>query len=191
MFGFGRRQDKEDYFMAYKLVRVTRSYVAAAADAKPAGVDVGSKLWAYDTDQWFITYNGTDWAATGVNSTLKSTTIDLNQIAGAYDLFTATAQDVLIKSLVFALPAVNVSDDAAITGISIQTDAATPAVIISAANGVKANLTSSAQLSWTGAVLLAATKKIQLTIIGAASDAATVCKVTVEYIPITAGGYLV
>jgi hypothetical protein len=85
---------------------------------------------------------------------------------------------------------VNCADDAALTSISIQTNDATPQVIISAVSGAVANLTASAQLSWVGTILLAATKKIQLTIAGGAADAATACKVTAEYMPITAGGYL-
>jgi hypothetical protein len=176
--------------MAVIWITVTQNYIGLSTDTKPTGVEPGSRFWAYDIDQHYVCYDGTNWAATGAKSTLKSTTIDLQQIAGDYDLFTGAAQDVLITKLVFALPAVNVSDDAAITSISIQSDDATPQVIISAVSGAKANLASSAQISWTGAILLVATNKIQLTIAGGAADAATVCKVTVEYVPITAGGYL-
>lgn len=165
-------------------------FCGLSSDTKPTGLEVGARFWAYDTDQEYITYDGTNWAATGAKSTLKSTTINLQQAANSYDLFTGTTQDVLITKLVFALPAVNVADDATITTISIQTNDATPQTFISSVSGAKANLTSSAQLAWTGAILLAATKKIQLTIAGGAADASTVCKVTAEYTPITAGGYL-
>jgi len=165
-------------------------FTALAADVKPVDVPAGSYLWESDTNILYKTQDGTNWTATNIKSTLKSTTINLQQAADDYDLFTGTAQDVLITKLVFALPAVNVADDSAITSISIQTNNSTPQTFISSTSGAKANLTASAQLAWTGAIILAATKKIQLTINGGTADASTLCKVTVEYIPITAGGYL-
>jgi hypothetical protein len=176
--------------MTVALITTINNFTGLSTDVKPIGVAPGSTFWAYDTDMTYVSYDGANWAAKGRNDSLKSTTIDLHQAANTYDLFTGTDQDVLIQGLVIALPAVNVADDATITSISIQTNAATPSVIISSTSGAKANLTASAQISWTGAILLAATKKIQLTINGGASDAATVCKVTAEYVPITAGGYL-
>lgn len=121
---------------------------------------------------------------------VKATTINLAQVAGAYDLFTGTTQDVIVEKLAFRLPNVNVADDATITSISIQTNDATPQVLISSALGVKANLTAEAQISWTGAVLLKVGKKIQLTIAGGAADAATVCDTVAESRAVTGGGYL-
>ena len=121
---------------------------------------------------------------------VKATTIDLAQIVGAYDLFTGTTQDVVVEKLSFRMPNVNVADDATITSISIQSNDATPQVLVSATLGVKANLTAEAQISWTGAVLLKAGKKIQLTIAGGAADAATVCDVVAEGRAVTGGGYL-
>lgn len=121
---------------------------------------------------------------------LKAATIDLAQIAGAYDLFTGTTQDVVVEKLTFRLPNVNVADDATITSISIQSNDATPQVLISSTLGVKANLTAETQISWTGAVLLKAGKKIQLTIADGAADAATVCDVVAEYRAVTGGGFL-
>ena len=121
---------------------------------------------------------------------VKATTIDLAQIAGAYDLFTGTTQDVVVEKLTFRLPNVNVADDATITSIAIASNDATPQVLISSALGVKANLTAEAQISWTGAALLKAGKKIQLTIAGGTADAATVCDVVAEFRAVTGGGYL-
>jgi hypothetical protein len=121
---------------------------------------------------------------------IKGTTIDLAQIAGAYDLFTGTTQDVVVEKLAFRLPNVNVADDATITSIAIASNDSTPQVMISAALGAKANLTAEAQIYWTGAVLLKAGKKIQLTIATGAADAATVCDVVAEYHAVTGGGYL-
>ena len=121
---------------------------------------------------------------------IKPTTIDLNQAAATYDLVTATSGDVLVESLVLRCP-VDCSDDAgAFTGISIQTDDTTAQVFISQANGVKANLTDQSQIAWTGAILLKATKKIQLTIYGGAADEATVCDIVAKYRAVVSGGYL-
>jgi hypothetical protein len=131
-------------------------------------------------------------ASLGVgNLQIKATTINLAQIAGAYDLFTGTIQDVIVEKLSFRLPNVNVADDATITSIAIATNDTTAQVLISAAQGAKANLTAEAQITWTGTVLLKAGKKIRLTIAGGAADAATVCDVVAEYRAVTGGGYLV
>ncbi|MBA7593731.1 hypothetical protein ES703_00662 [subsurface metagenome] len=121
---------------------------------------------------------------------IKATTEDLNQAAAAYDLVTGASQDVLIESLVLRCP-VDCSDDVgAFSGISIQTDDTTPQVFISVADGVKANLTAQSQLAWTGAILLKATKKIQLTILGDPADDPTVCDIVIKYRAVASGGYL-
>lgn len=117
-------------------------------------------------------------------------TVDLQQAAGAYDLFTGAENSVILESLIFRTP-VDCSDDSGgFTGISIQTDDATLQELISQANGVKANLTEAAQISWNGNVLLKVGKKVQLTIYGAAADAATVCEVIVKCRAVLSGGYL-
>jgi hypothetical protein len=124
---------------------------------------------------------------------IAHTTIDLNQAANTYDLFTGTTQDVLIESLTLRLPNVDVSDDADITSISVQTDDTTAQEFISSDTGVKGNLTAEAQLTWpgcSGAKIIKAGTKIQLTIAGGAADAETVCDVVVRYRAITSGGYL-
>lgn len=117
------------------------------------------------------------------------TTIDLQQAAGTYTLFTST-QDVILEELVIRLPNVDVSDDAVITSISIQTDDTTPQVFISAVTGAVANLTAEAQLGWTGVALIKVGTQIQLTINGGAADAATVCDVVAGYREVVAGGRL-
>jgi hypothetical protein len=81
----------------------------------------------------------------------------------------------------------------AVTGISIQTDDATPGIFISAAQGVLANLTSESSLSWSSfgeAIMLIVGKHITITIYGGAAGAPTVCKVACEYIAATSGGKL-
>ena len=122
---------------------------------------------------------------------IKTTTEDLAQAAGAYDLVTGTDQDVIVESLTLLCP-VNCADDAGdFTGISIQTDDTTPQVLVAEAAGVKANLTEQSQLSWEGSLLLKALSKIKLTIYGGASDAATVCDVVITCRAVVSGGYLV
>ncbi len=123
---------------------------------------------------------------------IKATTIDLHQAAGAKNLFTGTTHDVLIKSLTFRVPDINVSDDAGgITGISIQTDDTTPEVFINSVVGAKVYLTAEAQLGWTGAALLKTGNKIQLTLIGGTADAEpTTCDVVCEFEAVVSGGNL-
>ncbi|GAI90682.1 unnamed protein product [marine sediment metagenome] len=121
---------------------------------------------------------------------VAATTIDLNQAAATYDLFTGTTQDVVVESLVIRMPAEAAS--APLTSISIQTDDATPQVFIDSTAGDVANLTSEAQLSWTGATLIDAGTgaKIQLTIAGGAHGSEYICDVIAEYRAVVSGGYL-
>ncbi|MBA7627943.1 hypothetical protein ES703_35412 [subsurface metagenome] len=121
---------------------------------------------------------------------IKATTIDLNQAAATYDLFTATTQDVVIEKLVIRMPAE--AAGGALTSISIQTDDATPQVIIDSTTGAVANLTSEAQLAWTGAILLDAGTgaKVRLTIAGGAHGSSYVCDVIAECRVVVSGGYL-
>lgn len=119
---------------------------------------------------------------------VAATTIELNQAVGDKDLFLGTDQDVVVEKLVIRIP-VDVSGGA-MDSLSIQTDDTTAQVFIDATTGAKANLTAQAQLAWTGAVLLKATKKIQLTIAGAATGIACSCDVVCECRAVVAGGYL-
>jgi hypothetical protein len=123
-------------------------------------------------------------------SQITATTIDLNQPAATYDLFTATTQDVVVEKLVIRMSGGALA--APFTFLTIQTDDATPIVLIDAAAGAVANLTNEAQLAWTGAVLLdaATNAKIRLTIAVAFGGAARVCDVIAECRAVVAGGYL-
>ena len=121
-------------------------------------------------------------------SQIKATTIDLNQAAATYDLLTGTAQAVILESLNIKMPTGDCGG--ALTSISIQTDDATPGIIISAANGAVANLTSEADLFWTGSMYITVGTKIQLTIAGGAHGAAYVCNVTAKCRAVVSGGYL-
>jgi len=119
-----------------------------------------------------------------------STTIDLNPVGGAgtYDLFTGTAGAVELNSLIITMP--NAAADGALTSISIQTNDATPQVLIDSTTGGVLNLAAEAQLAWQGRVRLGVGKKIQLTINGGAEGGAYVCNVDVEFKSLASAGYL-
>lgn len=122
---------------------------------------------------------------------IAKTTEDLNQVEATYDLLTGTTQDVLLESLLIRMP--NEAAGGAITSISIQTNDATPQVILSAADGAVANLTAEAQLAWqnfNAPILIKVGKKIQLTIAGGAHSTAYVCDVVAKVRAVTSGGYL-
>ncbi len=129
--------------------------------------------------------------ATAGTLQMAATTINLQQAASTYTLFTGATQAVMVEKLTFALPNVNVADDVNITYITIQSNHSTAQVIFNSTTGAKANLTAEQQLSWNGPpIYLGVGKKIQLTIAGGAADAATVCNVVAEYRAVVSGGTL-
>ncbi len=162
----------------------------AAVETKlgsPAGASVSADVAALQA----ALQGGTDAVNRAAGKLqMKATTIDLHQAAGTYDLFTGTTQDVIVEKLSFRLPNIPVSDDAAITSIAIATNDVSPHQFITAVDGAKANLTAEVQITWTGACLLKAGKKIQLTIAGGTADAETVCDVVAQCRAVVSGGYL-
>ncbi len=119
---------------------------------------------------------------------MKAATIDLNQAAATYDLFTGSAQAVILESLNFKCP--TGAAGGALTSISIQTDDVTAQTMIDSVLGAVANLTSEAELSWTGSVYMTVATKIRLTIAGGATGGAYVCNVVAKYKAVVAGGVL-
>ena len=119
--------------------------------------------------------------------TLKS--VDLNQAAATYDLFTGTAQTLMIDSIVVVMP--NAIAGGALTKISIQTDHTTPQVFIPNTLAVVADMNEEVQFSWSGKTVLEAGNKIQLTITGGAVGTAYVAKVYARYQTLVSGGVLV
>lgn len=115
-------------------------------------------------------------------------TLDLNQAASSYDLFTGTTQAVILEKLSVKMP--TGAAGGALTSISIQTNDATPGVIISSALGAVANLTSKAELSWTGCMVIPVGTKIQLTIAGGAHGSAYVASIVAECRAVVSSGYL-
>ena len=116
------------------------------------------------------------------------TTINLYQVAASYDLFTGGVQDCALEGIMIKLP--TGAPGGTLASISIQTDDATPAVLINSTTGAIGNLLSEACLSWTGLTHIAVGTKVQLTIETGASAASYVCKVTAFYRAITNGGKL-
>ncbi len=119
---------------------------------------------------------------------IATTTEDLNQAASTYDLLTGTTQPVMLKSLSVKMP--TGAAGGALTSISVQTDDATPGVIISSTIGAVANLTSEAELSWSGEMRIDVGTKIQLTIAGGAHGSEYITKIAATYQAIVAGGTL-
>jgi len=115
-------------------------------------------------------------------------TIDLNQIADTYDLFTGMTQNVLVEKLVIRMP--DAAAGGALTSISIQTDDTTPQIFIPATLGIVANLTAQTQLTCDTPIIVAVGKKIRLTIAGGAHGVAYSCSVKAYYRAEVAGGYL-
>ena len=127
--------------MANKLITTIQRWIGLSTDTKPTGVACGCTFWEYDTNAEYVTYDGTNWMVKDIKSIIIPTTIDLHQAAGDKDLYTATGGTVYIENLTITLPNVDCSDDTAISSISIQSDMATPDVLLSAAAGAKAKRT--------------------------------------------------
>jgi hypothetical protein len=132
-----------------------------------------------------VTFDSVDLA--GVMQA-KATTFELNQAATSYDLATSTTQDCEIESITVR----NLTDMTGgnTTSFSVQTNDTTAQTFISNTTAVKASLTVGAQFSWVGSCILKATKKIQITINGAASGGTDVMDVVICYRSCTTGGYL-
>jgi len=130
--------------------------------------------------------------ATGTNLgglNIVPTTIDLNQAAATYTLLTGTTQAIVLEKLTFRMPNIDISGGA-LTSISIHTDDVTPAVLIDTTDGILANLTEEASLTWTGALHIPVGTIIQLTIAGGAGGTACVCDVIAQSRCVVAGGIL-
>lgn len=165
------------------LLGTSQRYIGLSTDTKPTtGVSAGATFLEYDTGVLF-SYTGSNWfLKTNPDHLFSVTTVDLNQAAGDYDLFTAPASDVQILEFGLIIPA-DLTGTAAgsLTAISVQSTDTTPVDFISATAGAKANLTADKHLLYTGAEAVAGTKKIQLTIVGGATTAEQICNVWVKY----------
>lgn len=177
--------------MAVLRMATIKRFIGLSSDTKPTDdIPPGSTFYEYDTGILFLCYDGTNWTPKSATSFIQATTIDLNQLAGDYDLYTATGGYIFVERFALTLPNVDCSDDAVITSISVQTDTSPAVTLISATAGTKASLTANASFAYATPFTLPTGNKIQLTIAGGAADAATVCTVVCRYSPVIPGAYL-
>lgn len=164
-------------------------FIGLSTDTKPTGVNAGATFFEVNTGFLFI-YNGYAWVPKSYQpeTTVNYKQISLNQAAAAYDVMTATAQNLFIDAVITHVPDV-LSAVETFTGISLATDDGSPIELLSSANGAKAKLTGNFFDVYRGPVVTAATKKIQLTIGGGAAGAGKVADITVLWRPLVAGGY--
>jgi len=177
-----------------QLIGVTKFWIGLSTDTKPTSADAGDLFYESDTKDKYI-YGETGWTTLPDSLTeagrlqIISTTEDLNQPAGNYDLFTGTDDAVILERLNLKMPTGGASSGT-LTSISIQTDDATPGTIISAASGAVANLVSEADLAWSGNLLVNIGTKIRLTIAGGANGSTCTSTIVVQYRAIEDGGKL-
>lgn len=178
--------------MTVSLITTIKNFTGLSTDTKPTSVPIGSTFWAYDTNILFKTYDGTNWEPFDIKSIVLAGTIDLHNAAASYDLFVATGGTVYVQKFTLTLPNKDLTDDAALTGITVQTDTATVIVLLASAAGLKANLAANTVFSYSTPFALPVGKKIQLTIVGGtATDDPTTCITSVKYQAVTPAAYLV
>jgi hypothetical protein len=154
-----------------------KEYIGLSTDTKPSAT-IGSTFFEYDRKRTYVTRDGTNWLLEDAPGGFyaKVTTIDLNQAAGDYDLWTIGSDDIEVLEMGF-ITHNDLSGEATFTGITIQSTDASPVEFIGATAGAKANLTAGAHIMYDGAATVGNTKKIELTITGGATAAEQVCEV--------------
>ncbi len=176
--------------MAVYHISTIQRKIGLSTDTKPTGMPCGSTFFEYDTQALWITPDGDNWFPKSIINPTAVTTIDLNQAAADYDLFEAMAQALFIDFLCFVIPA-DLSAEETLTAVSIQSTDDTPVEFLSAADGAVAELDAAGKhFIYRGPDVIAATKKIQLTIAGGATAAEQICSVYVSYRAAVEGGYL-
>jgi hypothetical protein len=175
--------------MAVKLITTTKNYIGLSTDTKPTGASAGDTFFECNTGFLWI-YNDFAWVPKSYmpETTVNYKQISLNQAANTYDVMTATTQNLFIDAVIVHVPD-DLSGVTSFTGISVQTDDGSPIVLLSSTNGAKAKLTGNFYSVYTGPAVTVATKKVQLTIIGATAGSGKVADVTVLWRPVVAGGY--
>lgn len=164
-------------------------FIGLSTDTKPTGINPGATFLEINTGFMFI-YNGYAWVFKSYmpETTINYKQISLAQAAAAYDVMTATAQNLFIDGVIVHVPD-DLSEVETFTGISVATTDDTPIEILSAAAGAKANLTGNFFHVFRGPEVTVATKKIQLTIGGGSAGAGKVADISVLWRSLVAGGY--
>jgi len=176
--------------MSFTLISANR-YIAKSTDTKlTTSINLGATCYEENTGYMYI-FNGYAWIPkpTVPDQTVNYKQISLNQAAAVYDVMTATAQALFIDAVIVSVPD-DLHSVATFTGISVQTDDGTPIVLCSSTAAAKANLTGNFYSVYRGPSVTAATKKVQLTIIGATAGSGKVADITVFWRPLVAGGYM-
>lgn len=173
-----------------RIGNLSNRWIGLSTDTKPTtGIPVGATYFEWNTGFMFI-HNGYAWVPKSYQpeTTVNYKQLSLAQAAAAYDVMTATTQNLFIDAVIVHVPD-DLSAVATFTGISVATDDAAPIEILSAEAGAKASLTGNFYHVFRGPVVTVATKKIQLTIGGGSAGSGKVADVTVMWRPVVAGGY--
>lgn len=97
---------------------------------------------------------------------VKQFTLDLSQVAGTYDIFTAFVSDVIIEHIILYIATAG----AVLSSVAIKTNQTTAFDILTAVDGAVANLTSQKNLitTWTQQIpiILASGQKMQYFLVG-------------------------
>ena len=176
--------------MAFQIISPNR-YICKSTDTKlTSSINLGATCFEENTGFIFI-YNGYAWVPKSFmpESTVNYKQISLNQDANTYDVMTATSQSLFIDAVIVSIPD-DLHSVASFTGISVQTDDEAPIVLFSSTAGAKANLTGNFYAVYRGPSVIASTKKVQLTIIGATAGSGKIADITVMWRPLVAGGYM-
>ena len=165
-------------------------FIGLSTDTKPTSINAGATFYEVNTGFMFI-YNGYAWVPKSYQpeTTVNYKQISLAQAVGAYNVMTATTQDLFIDAVIVHVPD-DLSGVETFTGISIATDDVAAIEILSALAGAKANLTGNFYSVYRGPSVTAATKKVRLTISGGTAGADKVADITVLWRPLVAGGYM-
>ena len=157
-------------------------FIGLSTDTKPTTCQIGATFWEFDTGKLYSTPDGgTNWVLKSTEGAIfQTTTVDLNQVAADYDLFTAGISDVEILHLTLIIPA-DLTEEESLTSISVQSTDDSPVEFISSTVGAVANLTKDEYLQYNAGGAVGAGKKIQLTIAGGATAAEQICTVFIAY----------
>ena len=173
-----------------RIGNLSNRWIGLSTDTKPTtDIPNGATFFECNTGYMYI-YNGYAWVPKSYmpGTTINYKQISLAQAAAAYDVMTATTQDLFIDAVIVHVPD-DLSAVATFTGISVATTDGTAITILSSTLGAKANLTGNFFHVFRGPSVTASTSKIQLTIGGGTAGTGMVADVTVMWRSVVGGGY--
>ena len=159
--------------------------IGLSTDERPTDMAPGSTIYEYDLKRRMMTPDGEHWVLDDPPCLPAAvTSIDLKQVAGSYDLFELSDNDIQVMELTIIIPR-SLIGEVSFTGITIQSTDATPVEFISAAEGAKANLVENAHMQYCGNAKVSGARKIQVTIKGGAVAEECSCVVYIQYVGVT------